>query len=341
MSEEFVHSTLNKRDESFEATLRPQSFTEFPGQEDKKAQLEISVQAARERGDSLGHLLLSGPPGLGKTTLAHIIANEMSKTIRTSSGPVIEKPADLAGLLSSMEDGDILFIDEIHRLSTNVEEYLYSAMEDFYIDIILDQGAGSRSIRLDIPQFTLIGATTRQGSISAPMRSRFMNHIRLDYYPPEVLQAIIVRSAGILKIETDTEAALAIARRSRGTPRIANTLLRWTRDYAQVKADNKITETVAAAALEMQKIDEYGLDEMDARLLEALVFKFNGGPVGIKNLSVALDEEEGTIEEVLEPFLIQTGFMVRTRQGRVATPKAYERLGVQPGQSQQPDLFNL
>ncbi len=323
--ERFITSTLNQRDESFEATLRPATFDEFPGQDDKKKLLEISVRAARQREEALGHLLLSGPPGLGKTTLAHIISHEMDKNIKTSSGPVIEKPADLAGLLSALDEGDILFIDEIHRLSTNVEEYLYSAMEDFYIDIILDQGAGSRSIRLDIPQFTLVGATTRQGSISAPMRSRFLLDVRLDYYPPDVLKRIVERTTGLLKIEIDDNAALEIARRSRGTPRITNKLVRWVRDYAQVVADNHITLDVARAALEMQKIDNEGLDEMDNRFLETLIFRFNAGPVGIKTLAVALGEEESTLAEVIEPFLIQSGFLVHTRQGRKATAKALSR----------------
>lgn len=326
MSEErFITSTLNKRDEKFEATLRPQRFSEFPGQDDKKAQLEICVRAACQRSEALGHLLISGPPGLGKTTLAHIIANEMGKSIKTSSGPVIEKPADLAGLLSSLEHGDILFIDEIHRLSTNVEEYLYSAMEDYYIDIILDQGAGSRSIRLDIPQFTLVGATTRQGSISAPMRSRFMLDIRLDYYPSEVLQKIVSRTAQIIKIGIEDEASMEIARRSRGTPRIANKLVRWVRDYAQVVTQSDITLDVARKALEMQKIDAEGLDELDCRFLEMLIFRHQGGPVGVKTLAVALGEEESTVEEVIEPFLIQSGYIVHTRQGRKATAKAFHR----------------
>jgi holliday junction DNA helicase RuvB len=323
--ERFVTSTLNTRDERLDESLRPRTFANFPGQDRKKEQLQIYVQAAKERNDPLDHLLLSGPPGLGKTTLAHIIANERAKAIKTSSGPVIEKPGDLAGLLTGLEDGDILFIDEIHRLNTTYEEYLYSAMEDFYIDIVLDQGAGSRSIRLDIARFTLIGATTRQGLISAPLRSRFGLHIRLDYYPADVLAQIIRRSAGILNIAIEDEGAAEIARRSRGTPRIANNLLRRVRDFAQVRAGNIITRTVARDALAMLEIDDCGLDEMDCRLLETILFKFNGGPVGVKNLAVSVGEEAGTIEEVYEPFLIQEGFLIRTPQGRVATPKAARR----------------
>ena len=339
--ERFITSTLNKKDERLDASLRPQSFDEFPGQDRKKEQLQIYVQAARERDDPLDHLLLSGPPGLGKTTLAHIIAKTRGKNIKTSSGPVVEKPGDLAGLFYSLEEGDILFIDEIHRLSTNVEEYMYSAMEDYYIDIVLDQGAGSRSVKLDIPKFTLIGATTRQGLLSAPLRSRFGLHIRLDYYPAEILSTIVSRSAGILNIESYDDGALEIARRSRGTPRIANNLLRRVRDYAQVKADNVINRIVAAKALKMLEIDEDGLDEMDNRLLEAILFKFDGGPVGLKNLAIAVGEETGTLEEVYEPFLIQEGFLSRTPQGRVTTAKATSRFGVKkaPEPHQQFDLF--
>ncbi len=326
--ERFITSTLNKRDDRLDNNLRPTTFDEFPGQEKKKEQLSIFVQAAKQRNEPLDHLLLSGPPGLGKTTLAHIISNERCKNIKTSSGPVVEKPGDLAGLFYSLEEGDILFIDEIHRLSTNIEEYMYSAMEDFYIDIVLDQGAGTRSVRLDVPRFTLIGATTRQGLISAPLRSRFGLHIRLDYYPAEILSKIVQRSAGILDIDINQEGAHEIARRSRGTPRIANNLISRVRDYAQVKADNKINKDVAVAALKMLDIDEFGLDEMDNRLLEAILYKFDGGPVGLKNLAISLGEETGTIEEVYEPFLIQEGFISRTPQGRTATFKAAERFGI-------------
>jgi len=328
MSEDrFITSSLNKKDTNFDDTLRPLHFSEFPGQIKVKERLELFVQAAKERKEPLGHLLLSGPPGLGKTTLAYIIANAKSANIKSTSGPVIEKPGDLAGLLTSLNEGDILFIDEIHRLQISVEEYLYSAMEDFFIDIMIDQGAGARSIRLNLKKFTLIGATTRKGLLSGPLRSRFILDCLLDYYPPEDLKKIVLRSAKILKIEIDDEGAFEIAKRSRGTPRIANNLIKWARDYAQVKADNKITAPIASKALDMLDIDENGLDEMDKRILEALVFKFNSGPVGIKNIAVAVGEEFGTIEEVYEPFLIQEGYIVRTRQGRVATNKTLKKLG--------------
>ena len=342
--ERFITSQLNKKEEAVEATLRPQSFDEFPGQERVKERLLIVVQAAKERGEPLGHLLLCGPPGLGKTTLAYIIANTRGVAIKSTSGPVIEKPGDLAGLLTGLGEGDVLFIDEIHRLPMAIEEYLYSAMEDFVIDIMLDQGAGARSVRLKIPKFTLIGATTRQGRISAPLRSRFNLSCRLDYYQTADLEKILKRSAGILKIEADAKGLYEIARRSRGTPRIANNLLRWVRDFVQVKGKKKITQELADAALKMLDIDETGLDEMDNRLLEAILRKFHGGPVGVKNLSVALGEEESTIEDVYEPFLIQEGYLMRTAQGRVTTDRAAKRFGLPgtgaaPGTAQ-PDLFS-
>jgi Holliday junction DNA helicase RuvB len=327
-TERFITSSLNKKDVEFDGSLRPTAFASFPGQEKVKERLQLFIDASKKREDSLGHVLLSGPPGLGKTTLAYIIANERGTKIKTSSGPVIEKPGDLAGLLSSLEKGDVLFIDEIHRLNTVVEEYLYSAMEDFFIDIMVEQGPGARAIRLNLERFTLIGATTRSGLLSSPLRSRFALSCRLDYYYPEDLQKIIFRSAKILKIKIDDEGALEIARRSRGTPRIANHLLSWSRDYAQVRADSKIDKAVASAALEMFDIDKDGLDEMDNRILEALVHKFGGRPVGIKTLAVAVGEEEGTIEEVYEPFLIQEGYIQRTPQGRIVTPKTLERLGL-------------
>jgi Holliday junction DNA helicase RuvB len=327
-TERFLTSTMNKRDEEFENSLRPKDFSHFPGQRKVKERLQLFIQAAKEREEPLGHLLLSGPPGLGKTTLATIIANARGVPIKAASGPVIDKAGDLAGLLTSLQEGEILFIDEIHRLNTAVEEYLYSAMEDFVLDIMIDQGPGARSVRLNLARFTLIGATTRQGLLSAPLRSRFGLACRLDYYQPEELCEIIRRSAGILRIAIDDAGALELAQRSRGTPRIANNLLRWARDYAQVKADNRITAETAAAALTMLDIDQDGLDEMDNRILETLIFKFNGRPVGLKSLAVAVGEEEGTIEEVYEPFLIQEGFIMRTPQGRVATSRSLRRFGL-------------
>jgi len=328
--ERFITSTLNRKDETAEKTLRPQAFASFPGQDKVKERLEVYVGAAKNRSEPLGHLLLSGPPGLGKTTLAYIIANEKGAKIKSSSGPVIEKPGDLAGLLTSLEEGDILFIDEIHRLNTAVEEYLYSAMEDFFIDIMLDQGPGARSVRLNLAHFTLIGATTRQGLLSAPLRARFKLSLRLDYYTPEQLQQIVTRSAGILAADIEPEGALEIARRSRGTPRIANNLLHWTRDYAQVRADGRITTDIARQALAMMDIDERGLDEMDKRILETLLVNFNGGPVGLNSLAVAIGEEAGTIEDVYEPYLIQEGYLMRTAQGRVATERSWKLFGLSP-----------
>ena len=330
MSERFITSTLNRKDEETEKTLRPQQFAAFPGQGKVKERLEVYVNAAKSRNEPLGHLLLSGPPGLGKTTLAYIIANEKGCSIKTSSGPVIEKPGDLAGLLTSLNEGDILFIDEIHRLNTAVEEYLYSAMEDFFIDIMIDQGPGARSVRLNIPRFTLLGATTRQGLLSAPLRTRFSLSLRLDYYAPEDLQQIVERSADILQVKIEPEGAYEIARRSRGTPRIANNLLRWTRDYAQVKAEGVVTQEIASKALTMLDIDDCGLDEMDKRILETIMERFHGGPVGLNSLSVAIGEEADTIEDVYEPYLIQEGYMMRTAQGRIATEKAWSMLGLTP-----------
>ncbi len=307
-----------------------------------RERLELLVAAARGRGDVLEHVLLSGPPGLGKTTLAHIIAQSMGTGIKNTSGPVIEKAGDLAGLLTTLERGDILFIDEIHRLQATIEEYLYPAMEDYKLDIIIDQGPNARSVRLNLPKFTLIGATTRSGMISAPLRSRFGMDCRLDYYSAEHLASIVERSGGLMDVPIDAAGALEIARRARGTPRIANNLLRWVRDFAQVRADGRINREVADAALAMRDIDADGFDEMDKRVIEALIYKFAGGPVGLSSLSVAVAEESGTLEEVHEPYLIMQGYLKRTPQGRVAMPKAYEKLGlkVPPGKGGgQSELF--
>ena len=328
MTERFITSTLNKRDTAKEQSLRPPKFADFPGQPRVKEQLELFVQAARARNEALDHILLCGPPGLGKTTLAYIIANERGTNLKSSSGPAIEKPGDLAGLLTALEPGDVLFIDEIHRLNSTVEEYLYSAMEDFFIDIMLEQGAGARSIRLTVPHFTLIGATTRQGMISAPLRSRFGLTMRLDYYDRRKASSqILRRSAGILGIEIDDEGAMEIAGRCRGTPRIANNLLRRARDYAQVRADSVVTGKVAAEALEMLQIDNDGLDEMDVRILEVIISNFRGGPVGLKNIAVSVGEEEDSIEDVYEPFLIQKGISGAYAEGARGDPESVEQAG--------------
>ncbi len=310
--------------------LRPGRFADFVGQSRVRERLELMVEAARGRGDVLDHILLCGPPGLGKTTLAYILGEAMGVNVRASSGPVIDKPGDLAGLLTNLERGDILFIDEIHRMQKAVEEYLYSAMEDFVIDIMIDQGPHARSVRLNLQKFTLVGATTRSGLLTAPLRTRFGMTARLDYYPAEDLAQILLRSARILNVDIEPDGALEIARRSRGTPRIANNLLRWVRDYAQVKAGNRITRPVAAAALAMLNVDERGLDEMDKRILETIIHKFGGGPVGIHSLAVSVGDEPGTIEEVYEPYLIQEGYLQRTPQGRLATERAYAVVGAVP-----------
>ena len=328
--------SLNQRDQDFDVTLRPSRFSDFVGQKRVLDRLELAVEAAKQRSDVLDHVLLSGPPGLGKTTLAYIFAEEMEVNIRVTSGPVIDKAADLAGLLTSLERGDVLLIDEIHRMQKTVEEYLYSAMEDFVLDIMIDQGPNARSVRLDLPHFTLVGATTRRGLISAPLRSRFGLNNRLDYYGSEDLTSIVKRSSRILNVDIDDTGADEIAGRARGTPRIANNLLRRVRDYAQVRADNHIDRDVADKALEMLEIDRYGLDEMDKRILETILHKFSGGPVGLSNIAVSVGEETDTIEEVYEPYLIQEGYMARTPKGRVVTPLCYERFGLEgnPGDGQ-------
>lgn len=330
MSEKHTSDILNKPDKDLDKTLRPSVFNDFVGQKKVIERLELAVEAARNRGDALDHVLLFGPPGLGKTTLAYILAESMGVNIKVTSGPVIDKPGDLAGLLTSAERGDVIFIDEIHRMQKSVEEYLYSAMEDFVLDIMIDQGPNARSVRLELPRFTLVGATTRSGLLSSPLRSRFSISNRLDYYGVSDLESIVRRSANILNVEIDDEGAGEVASRSRGTPRIANNLLKRVRDYAQVKADNKITRDIADRALEMLDIDKHGLDEMDKRVLESIVLKFGGGPVGIGSLAVSVGEEAGTIEEVYEPYLIQEGYIHRTSKGRVATSLCYERLGLTP-----------
>ncbi|MGN0890874.1 MAG: Holliday junction branch migration DNA helicase RuvB [Candidatus Spyradenecus sp.] len=325
---------MNQRNASFDNRLRPTRFDDFLGQQKVRDRLMLAVEAAKGRGEQLDHVLLSGPPGLGKTTLAYILAEAMGVHVKATSGPVIDKPSDLAGLLTSLEPGDLVFIDEIHRMQRTVEEYLYSAMEDFVIDIMIDQGPNARSVRLELPRFTLVGATTRSGLISAPLRSRFGLQNRLDYYSHEELAKIVARSAGKLNVGIDEAGALEVARRSRGTPRIANNLLRRVRDYAQVRADNFITGAIADQALSLLEIDPQGLDEMDIRILEAIVVKFSGGPVGLGTVAVAVGEEADTVEEVYEPYLIQEGYIDRTPKGRVALPRAYERLGIKPAAAQ-------
>lgn len=329
MNAERQSDELNRRNSAFDNSLRPVDFDGFVGQRKVRERLMLAVEAAKARGEPLDHVLFSGPPGLGKTTLSYILGEAMGVRVKTTSGPVLTKPGDLAGLLTSLEPGDIVFIDEIHRMAKTVEEYLYSAMEDFAIDIMLDQGANARSVRLDLPRFTLVGATTRIGLIAAPLRARFGLVNRLDCYEPHELAEIVRRSAAKLNVDIDDDGALEIARRSRGTPRIANNLLRRVRDYAQVRSGNFITGDVAKTSLGLLEIDPNGLDEMDVRILETVCVKFGGGPVGLSTIAVSVGEEPDTIEEAYEPFLIMEGYLERTPKGRVATALAFERLGLE------------
>lgn len=318
---------ISPAERDFENALRPPKFADFSGQTKVVENLEVFVEAAKYRGEPLDHTLLHGPPGLGKTTLSNIIANELGVGFKLTSGPVLDKPGDLAGILTSLDANDVLFIDEIHRLSPIVEEYLYSAMEDFRIDIMIDKGPSARSIQIDLNPFTLIGATTRSGLLTAPLRARFGINLHLEYYEPEVLARIIKRSASILNVPIDNEAAIELARRSRGTPRIANALLRRVRDFAQVKGDGRIDTTISRLSLTALNIDQYGLDEIDNKILLTIIDKFKGGPVGVSTIATAIGEDSGTVEEVYEPFLIMEGFIKRTPRGRVATELAYQHFG--------------
>ena len=332
---------LTKAEKDFENALRPLRFDDFSGQKKVVENLEVFVEAAKYRGEPLDHTLLHGPPGLGKTTLSNIIANELGVGFQITSGPVLDKPGDLAGILTSLETNDVLFIDEIHRLSPVVEEYLYSAMEDYRIDIMIDKGPSARSIQIDLNPFTLVGATTRSGLLTAPLRARFGINLHLEYYEPETLSRIIKRSAGILNVPISDDAATEIARRSRGTPRIANSLLRRVRDFAQVKGSGRIDHDIAKYALRSLNIDQYGLDEIDNKILVTIIDKFRGGPVGLSTIATAIGEDTGTVEEVYEPFLIMEGFIKRTPRGRMATRLAYDHLGRNPYNSNinEPSLF--
>ena len=335
MDDSITNIEADNEEVLFESTLRPSQFEDYIGQEKTKRNLKIFIEAARIRGDALDHVLFYGPPGLGKTTLANIIASEMGANIKSTSGPVIEKSGDLAAILTNLKKGDILFIDEIHRLSNVIEEILYSAMEDYNLDIMIGQGPSARSIKLELPPFTLVVATTRAGLLTSPLRDRFGVVHRLDYYSSEELKTIITRSSSILKIEIHPEGAGEIARRSRGTPRISNRLLKRVRDYAQVKANGVITKDVAEKSLAMMEIDPFGLDKMDHKLMLTLIEKFRGGPVGVESLAASISEEKDTIEDVLEPYLIQSGFIQRTPRGRIATEIAYKHFGITPPKQNQ------
>jgi Holliday junction DNA helicase RuvB len=330
VNDRIIDSSSTREDAAVDASIRPKRLADYLGQVPVREQLSIYIEAAKSRGEALDHVLIFGPPGLGKTTLSHVIANELGVNLRSTSGPVIEKAGDLAALLTNLQPHDVLFVDEIHRLSPVVEEVLYPAMEDFQIDIMIGEGPAARSIKIDLPPFTLIGATTRAGLLTAPLRDRFGIVQRLEFYSPEELTRIVIRSAAILGIDCTGEGANEIARRARGTPRIANRLLRRVRDYAQVRANGSIDRTIAQAAMAMLKVDPEGFDDLDRRLLNTIIDHFDGGPVGVESLAASLSEERGTIEDVIEPYLIQQGFLVRTARGRMATRKAYLHLGLTP-----------
>lgn len=336
---DFIEQSLSEKESSQESILRPLCFDDFSGQPTTIERLKVMVGAARDRGDPLNHILLSGPPGLGKTTLSLILGHEMGKQVSITSGPVIDKPADLAGLLTNLAEGDILFIDEIHRIPKTVEEYLYSAMEDFRIDIMIDQGPNARSVRLNLPRFTLLGATTRMGLLTAPLRSRFTLQSRLNYYDHQTLQGIVERTCGILEVPFETDGAAEIARRARGTPRIANNLVNFCRDYAQQRGNGTITRESATQALELLEIDALGLDEMDKQIIRTMAENYKGGPVGLGTVAIAVGEEAHTLEEVHEPYLIQEGYLQRTPQGRVLSAKAWQILGLNPGKEHQQELL--